>query len=54
MGAACCESKVDVPANEKVIKGNIGPVGNTTPRKGGNDAKTKFLESINRTVESVF
>ena len=53
MGAACCEAKVDI-ATEKTNKGKPGPVGNTTPRKGGNEAKSVFLESINRTVESVF
>ena len=54
MGAACCKAKeVDI-ATEKTNKGKPGPVGNTTPRKGGNEAKSKFLDSINRTVESVF
>ena len=54
MGAACCEAKVDI-ATEKNNNGKPGPVGNIiTPRKGGNEAKSKFLESINRTVESVF
>ena len=50
MGAVCGNKTVDVTASEKVDKSKSGPVGNTTPRKGGNDLKARFLESVKNTV----